>query len=72
MVKNFLNYFYLVERHDNVATSVNKNVKNIIKALVEDFKTKLKKNLTEVYGNLVTDYEYVVGGLTYYNMYSKK
>lgn len=70
MVKNFLNYFYLVERHDNVATSVNKNVKNIIKALVEDFKTKLKKNLTEVYGNLVTDYEYVVGGLTYLTDYA--
>ena len=71
LYSNFLNYYLLCERHNNVQQSVNKNVKVIMKSLVKDFKEKLGDKLIEKFGQLKTDYEFLVAGLSYLSDYAQ-
>lgn len=68
----FLDYYLLCERHNNVSASVNQNVKLIIKALVKSLKKNLGEKLTKSYGQISTDYEYIVAGLDYLSKYAKQ
>lgn len=68
----FLDYWMICERHSNVSQSINQNVKTIMKSMVEKFKEDFGQELTNLYGQITTDYEYLVGGLAYLSEYAKK
>ena len=71
LYNSFLNYYLLCEKHGNVKQSVHGNVKTIIKSIAQDFKTKLGQNIVKKFGNLRTDYEYLVAGLNYLSDYAQ-
>lgn len=63
-------YDILCERHNNVSASINNNVRLIIKELVADLKEKLGPTLERDYGQISTDYEYVIAGLNWLSFYA--
>lgn len=60
---SFKNYYQLNERQNDIANSVNTNVKAIIKSLLNDFKAKLDNNIKAQFKDIKTDYEYLYAGL---------
>lgn len=60
---SFKNYFQLNERQNDIANSVNTNVKAIIKMLVNEIKAKLDNDIKSQFKDIKTEYEYLYAGL---------
>lgn len=60
---SFKNYFQLNERQNNIANSINTNIKSIIKLLIDNFKAGLDSEIKNKFKGIKTDYEYLYAAL---------